>query len=105
MPKIEYVAISKTVGSQNLGDFPADDFRAGQQHSRIEVPLKRHAVTEYSDGAPDAQETNMIRTFSALMLSGEVDPTWPDSALKTQLVLDACRASARSDGALVEVNG
>lgn len=66
---------------------------------------KRYAVTEYSDGAPDAQETNMIRTFSGLALSGKIDPTWPDIALKTQLVMDACLASARSGGALVEVTG
>ena len=56
-----------------------------------------------SDGAPDAQETNMIRTFSGLALSGKVDAAWPDIALKTQVVLDACLASARADGKLVEV--
>jgi predicted dehydrogenase len=64
---------------------------------------KRYAVTEYSDGAPDAQETNMIRIFSGLVLSGKVDPAWGEIALKTQIVLDACLASARAGGTLVEV--
>lgn len=65
---------------------------------------KRFAVTEYSDGAPDAQETNMIRTFSGLALSGKVDPFWGDVALKTQVVMDACLASARNGGALTPVS-
>jgi hypothetical protein len=62
-------------------------------------------VTEYSDGAADAQETNMIRTFSGLALSGQPDPTWGEIALKTQVVLDACLHSARTGGGLVEVAG
>ncbi|HEY1191526.1 MAG TPA: Gfo/Idh/MocA family oxidoreductase [Gemmata sp.] len=59
---------------------------------------KRFAVTEYSDGAPDAQETNMIRAFSGLVLSGKPDPSWGGIALKTQLVLDTCLESARRGG-------
>jgi predicted dehydrogenase len=64
---------------------------------------RRHAVAESSDGAPDAQETNMIRTFSDLVLSGKPDPAWGEIALKTQLVLDACLRSARDGGRLVPV--
>ena len=64
----------------------------------------RHAVREYSDGSADAQETNMIRTFSELALSGKPDPMWPDIAVKTQRVMDACLASARAGGRLVEVS-
>ena len=59
---------------------------------------KRYAVTEYSDGHPTAQESNMIRTFSNLVTSKQLDPTWGDIALKTQLVLDACLTSARRPG-------
>ena len=64
---------------------------------------RRFAVPEYSDGHPDAQETNMIRTFSDLVLSGKTDPTWGDIALKTQQVMDACVKSARNDGRPVGV--
>ena len=60
---------------------------------------KRYAVAEYSDGSSDAQETNMIRTFSDLALSGKPDPTWGEIAMKTQVVLDTCLASARDGGA------
>jgi hypothetical protein len=45
----------------------------------------------------------MIRTFSGLVLGGKVDPVWGEIALKTQTVLDACLASARSGSAMVEV--
>ena len=62
---------------------------------------RRYAVREYSDGSPDAQETNMIRNFSDLVITGRRDESWGDIALKTQIVLDACLRSAREDGRLV----
>ncbi len=64
---------------------------------------RRHAVHEYSNGTPDAQETNMIRTFSQIVTSGKLEPAWGDIALKTQQVLDACLQSAREGGTLVAV--
>ena len=38
-----------------------------------------------------------------LVLAGYVDPHWPNVALQTQRVMDACLASARSDGRPVAV--
>jgi predicted dehydrogenase len=64
---------------------------------------KRFAVPEYSDGHPDAQETSMIRNFSEIVLSGKLDETWGEIALKTQRVMDACVKSARADGRPVGV--
>jgi predicted dehydrogenase len=64
---------------------------------------RRFAVTEYSDGSPDAQETNMIRTFSHLVNSRTREPFWPEVALKTQTVLDACLASARNGEKMMEL--
>jgi predicted dehydrogenase len=78
-------------------------FRVNGCSFRMESHPRRYAAAEYSDGAPDSQETNMIRTFSGLALSGKVDPTWGEIALKTQLVLDACLRSARDGGRLVPV--
>jgi predicted dehydrogenase len=66
---------------------------------------RRYAVREYSDGKPDAQETNMIRNFSEIVLSGKLQPTWGEIALKTQVVLDACLRSARRDGQWMAVEG
>ena len=65
---------------------------------------QRHAVREYSSGGDDAQETNMIRRFGELVLSGKPDPTWGEIALKTQIVLDACLESSRQDGRPVTIS-
>jgi hypothetical protein len=51
-----------------VADRPVFNVKGTRYH--WESHPKRYAVTEYSDGAPDAQETNMIRTFSDLALSG-----------------------------------
>lgn len=85
--------------SEFIADRPVFNVKGTSYH--WESHPRRFAVAEYSDGAPDAQETNMIRTFSGLVLSGKVDPTWPDIALKTQVVLDACLSSARNGSAVV----
>ena len=52
------------------------------------------AVPEYASSHPSAQEAAMFRAFSTLVTTGRRDPHWGDIALKTQLVLDACRQSA-----------
>lgn len=55
-------------------------------------------VAEPSSNAPGSQESEMFRTFSKLVLEGTLDSHWPDIALQTQIVLDACLASARNGG-------
>ena len=70
---------------------------------RMESHPRRYAVNEYSEGAENAQEVNMVRTFAGLALSGKPDPVWGDIALKTQQVMDACLRSAHQDGKAVAV--
>jgi predicted dehydrogenase len=53
------------------------------------------AVPEYSNSHPTAQEANLFRTFSTLVISGRLDRGWGDIALATQRVMDACARSAR----------
>ncbi|MCA9057099.1 MAG: Gfo/Idh/MocA family oxidoreductase [Planctomycetaceae bacterium] len=64
--------------------------------------MERHSRTtslpEYSNNARTAQETNLFRTFSQLVVEGRRDSFWPEVALKTQLVLDAALKSARNNG-------
>jgi predicted dehydrogenase len=43
-----------------------------------------------------AQETNMVRAFSAQVLSRKLNPDWVDWALKTQIVINACLEAARA---------
>lgn len=46
---------------------------------------------------PDtAQDANMIRAFATQVLSGKLNDAWPQWALKTQIVTNACLDSARA---------
>jgi len=62
---------------------------------------RRVAVHEYSNNAPNSQETNLFRNFATLAASGRPDPSWGEIALKTQRVIDACLQSSRHEGTLV----
>jgi predicted dehydrogenase len=79
-------------------------FRAWGCEFNMESHPRGFAVNEYSNGAPDSQETNMIRTFARIVKSGQLEPHWGEIALKTQLVLDACLQSAREDGRAVRLD-
>jgi predicted dehydrogenase len=69
----------------------------------MEDHTRRVAIREYSNNMPGSPETNMIRTFSDLVLSGKRDDSWPEIAEKTQQVLNACLTSAQQNGALVKL--
>jgi predicted dehydrogenase len=75
---------------------------SGCQYNMTEH-TRRIAVREYSNNAPSAQETQLFRNFGACVLSGKLDPHWPEIALKTQQVVDACLRSAREGGRLVDL--
>ena len=36
----------------------------------------------------------MIRRFSNIVISGRLEPEWPETAMKTQVLLDGCMKSA-----------
>ena len=50
-----------------------------------------------------SQEALMFRNFADQIRSGAIHDEWPESALKTQTIADACLASARADGKMLEV--
>jgi predicted dehydrogenase len=68
-----------------------------QRHS------KRSAVLEYASGEPNAQEVNMIEAMNRCVLSGKLDAFWPEIALKTQQLMQACRQSADAGGIRIEL--
>jgi predicted dehydrogenase len=113
----QWAHVSGTKGSVSLADFVLPFYgseAAFELHRpafekfgcsfRMGNHVTRHAVPEYSEGAPNSQEVNMVRTFADLALSGKVDPHWGDIALKTQQVLDACLRSARDGGRPIAVD-
>jgi predicted dehydrogenase len=64
----------------------------------------RHiAISEHGNGTGNAQETNLFRNFSQLVLSDRRDESWGEISLKTQQVMQACLTSARQDGKCVEL--
>jgi predicted dehydrogenase len=69
----------------------------------MESHPRHFSVHEYSNAAPTSQETNMIRTFGSIVLNGQLDPSWGEWALKTQVVLEACLKSATEGGKLVAI--
>ncbi|MBI3413755.1 MAG: Gfo/Idh/MocA family oxidoreductase [Verrucomicrobia bacterium] len=69
----------------------------------MESHTRRIAVPEYSNSHVNAQETHLFRNFAAQVQSGKLNELWPEMALKTQQVMDACYESARHESRLVEV--
>jgi predicted dehydrogenase len=62
-------------------------------------PRRRQwVVKECSHSDPTSQESRLFHNFAAQIQSGTLNLLWPEMALKTQQVLDACRESASVDG-------
>jgi predicted dehydrogenase len=85
-------------GCESVFDLNQPIFNVRGCSFNMESHPRRFAVHEYSAGAPNAQEVNMIRNFAEMATSGKLNPTWGEIALKTQQVMDACLESARAGG-------
>jgi predicted dehydrogenase len=59
---------------------------------------RRIEIEESSNSQANAQETQLFRRFAEQVRSGSLNPQWPEMALKTQMVMEACRESAVDDG-------
>jgi hypothetical protein len=55
-------------------------------------------IEEGSHGDATAQESQMFRNFANQVRSGNLNPAWPEMALKTQVVMEACWDSAIAQG-------
>jgi predicted dehydrogenase len=104
----QWATVGGTVGYMHVPDFvlpwhasqigfkvtrPVHDVRGCDFNMRSRT--RRIVVDEYSHSFAPSQESNMIRAFAGLVLSGRRDDSWGQIALKTQQVLDACLVSAR----------
>ena len=66
--------------------------------NKCDFTMERHtsenSVAEYANNKPGSQESRLFEAFSNQVLSGTVDPFWPEVSLKTQKVLDTALESA-----------
>ncbi len=74
------------------------DFQVKGCDFRMAVHSQRRAVEESSHGTANSQETNLFRNFAVQVRSGQLDPLWPEVALKTQMVMELCLESAKAGG-------
>ena len=101
----QWLQISGDKGSVRVPDFvhpfntyePAFEVNRTWQNAKAPagtlIPEDTTALA--SHGHAIAQDTNMIRNFANQIRSGTLRSEWPEIALKTQLILDACLESAR----------
>jgi hypothetical protein len=90
-------------GQELTFDILQPNFEINGCDFRMDSRARRVTVAEASHGAESAQEVCLFRNFSAQIRSGKLNPAWPDLAWKTQVVLDACLASARDGGREIEI--
>lgn len=90
-----WVTVTGTKGYFRVPDFvhPAKSNNGAME---INGELSDDAVLD----PRDAQETNMARAFADQVFSGKLSDAWPDQALKTQIVTNACFDSARANRAV-----
>jgi predicted dehydrogenase len=69
----------------------------------VEPNARRWTVGEYSNSHPDSQESNLFRHFAEQAQSGSLNEAWPEMALKTQQVMEACRESSLAGGQVVDL--
>ena len=103
----QWANVSGTKGLVHVSDFVlpffGDEVRFEVTNSVFQVTgcdfdmqrrTRQVVLPEYSNSHATAQEANLFRTFSSLVVTRRLDPRWGEFALRTQLVLDACRQSA-----------
>jgi predicted dehydrogenase len=106
-PNQQWVNVSGMKGYLRLPDFvhPFDShepvFEVNQTEVKVKAGAGEPARPPGSDageqGHPTAQDARMIRNFANQIFSGKLNDEWPEWALKTQQVTDACFESARSN--------
>ena len=114
----QWAHVIGTKGSLRVDDFvlpfsgSKSSFEAGNAEFlvsgcefKMEPGMCRVVVPEPSHGQATAQETNLFRSFAEQVRSGRLNEMWPDFALKTQQVVNACLESALAGGQPVSLVG
>ncbi len=94
----QWITVSGEQAALRIADFvnTNDACEAAWEIGHERIPKDGSGMELGSETKPDSQESRMFRSFAELVRGGQVDESWPEIARKTQLVVDACLASARS---------
>lgn len=90
-------------GNASNFETSSNAFEVNGCHYNFAKYASNYRCDEYASGHKTAQESNLYRCMSDIALTGKLDPFWPEVALKTQKLLDACLQSAKNDGAMVDI--
>jgi predicted dehydrogenase len=101
----QWVNISGANGHLRVPDFvlPNSDTDVAWEVNCQPVRKSETGLYLETPTASQSQEAVMFRNFAKQVRSGALNEDWFDAALKTQQVTDACMASARAEGRMVEV--
>ena len=97
----QWVDISGTRGQLRVPDFvhPQSDHEPVIEVRRQAVRVKCFDCEgKHSESQEWAQDAIMFRNFARQVRSGTLNADWPEIALKTQQVMDACYRSAKEGG-------
>jgi len=100
----QWANISGANGSVRVPDFVLPNSDTDVAWEVNYKPVRKAETGLYLETPTTAlsQEALMFRNFANQVRSGALNEEWFDSALKTQQVTDACMASARAGGKMVE---
>lgn len=104
----EWANVSGTMGYVEVPDFvlpfKGSELGLNVRHNvfsksgcdfNMESRVERIVVPEHSNSHSTAQESNMFRAFADQIQSGQLNEQWPEMALKTQEVMQACLEAAK----------
>ena len=103
----QWVNVGGAKGLLHLPDFvhPNSDHEPTFQLNQTQVRVKNcQCAGQHNEDRTPAQAPTMMRNFANQVRSGKLNPDWPEFALKTQQVLDACLKSARAGGRAVALD-
>ena len=90
-------------GSEVAFDLNKTELKVTGCEFSMEPHERRIAIPEYSNSHETSQETNLFRSFAAQVLTGKLNDQWPQIALKTQQVMNACFESAHNGSLPINV--
>jgi predicted dehydrogenase len=112
----EWATISGEKGSLHVSDFvlpffgneisfeiDRTDLNIAGCDFNMEPRTNRITIPEYANSHPTAQDTSLFRNFTNQVRSGKLNEQWPQIALNTQQVMEACYNSARNSGQVQKI--